>query len=248
MQDEDTAPVGHRCGPPLYGRMMRAISRGHTFGNRVRMLKLPLIFAEDGLYAGAITQFFWLSETLEARLEAHKEHPMICKVRDLGLHVTPGYAADLKQLYGESEWRARAEAARTTATAAYCRDLEVASPVSLTAAAFILYGALVVGGGKLTQAKVRKVLPSCDHVLFDVAEDMKAARALFKATFTAIGKEWPEHFDTLEAEAARYMDLNNTVVLSVRCWGAVATRWALGAALAAGALALGVRWAASTRR
>ena len=58
----EDVPIGHIGGPPLYGRMMRAISSGHTFGNRVRMLKLPLIFAEERLYAGAITQFFWLSE------------------------------------------------------------------------------------------------------------------------------------------------------------------------------------------
>jgi hypothetical protein len=43
------------------------------------------------------------------------------------------------------------------------------SPAFL-AASFILYGALVIGGGKQTQSKVRKVFPKYDHVLFDVAE------------------------------------------------------------------------------
>ena len=37
-------------------------------------------------------------------------------------------------------------------------------------ASFILYGALVIGGGKQTQAKVKRVFPNCEHVLFDVAE------------------------------------------------------------------------------
>ena len=32
-------PTGHVNGPPLYGRMMSAIASGHTWGNRVRMLK-----------------------------------------------------------------------------------------------------------------------------------------------------------------------------------------------------------------
>ena len=36
-------PVGHVGGPPLYGKMMRSISRGHSIGNTIRMLKLPLI-------------------------------------------------------------------------------------------------------------------------------------------------------------------------------------------------------------
>lgn len=95
--------------------------------------------------------------------------------------------------------------------------------MSLVAAAFILYGALVVGGGKATQAKVRRVLPGCEHSLFDVAEDMAVARRQFKACFTGIGKQWPEHCTTLEQEAARYMARNNAVVLSVRYWGKAAT-------------------------
>ena len=99
--------------------------------------------------------------------------------------------------------------------------------------------ALVVGGGKMTQAKVRKVFPNCKHLLFDVADDMKDIRQRFKNTFTQIGKTWPDSFSTLEEEAARYMALNNTVVLSVRCWGKVATKWTLlglGVAIAGAAV------------
>ena len=167
--------MGHRDGPPLYGRMMKSISSGHDRANRMRMLKLPLIFTEQKLYAGAIAQFYWLSDALEAQLRRHADHPMVAKVAELGLCVTPGYASDLKELYGEG-WREVALAARTPATASYVAVLEAADPVSLVAAAFILYGALVVGGGKATQAKVRRVLPGCEHRLFDVAEDMAAAR------------------------------------------------------------------------
>ena len=188
----------------------------------MRMLKLPLIFTEQKLYAGAIAQFYWLSDALEAQLRQHADHPMVAKVAELGLCVTPGYASDLKELYGEG-WREVALAARTPATASYVAVLEAADPVSLVAAAFILYGALVVGGGKATQAKVRRVLPGCEHRLFDVAEDMAAARRQFKACFTGIGKQWPEHFETLEREAAAYMARNNAVVVSVRCWGKAAS-------------------------
>ena len=53
--------------------------------------------------------------------------------------------------------------------------LDNAGPVELVGAAFILYGALVIGGGKNTQKRVKRVLPGCDHVLFDVADDMPAA-------------------------------------------------------------------------
>ena len=166
-------------------------------------------------------------------------HP---RARAIPLHCGADIA-DLKQLYGVVGWRQAAEAARTRETAAYMADLQAAEPVSLVAAAFILYGALVVGGGKMTQAKVKKIFPRCDHKLFDVSDDMKAARQAFKNCFTALGKEHPEHFDTLVSEAARYMHLNNTVVLSVRCCGRKAACVAAGVAAALVGVAVAMRWA-----
>lgn len=242
-ESEERVPIGHVGGPPLYGRMMAAIRTGHSFGNTVRMLKLPLIFTEAELYAGAIAQFYHLSAALEAALRRHEADPMVARVRSLGLNVTPGYEADLKELYGH-EWSSKAEKAKTPATARYVKDLEQASPVELCAAAFILYGALVVGGGKLTQQKVRRVFPACEHALFDVAPDMAQARASFKAAFTALGKDFPQHFAQLEQDSARFMALNNTVVLSIRCVG---RRVAVGALLV-GAAGLAVGLAITGRR
>ena len=246
LASADALPVGHRGGPPLYGRMLKAIRSGHTWGNNVRLLKLPLLLLEDRLYAGAIAQFYWLTEALESALERLKDEPMVAKVLALGLTpLAPGYAADLRQIYGE-KWREEAAAVRTRATDNYVAILNsTTEAVPIVAASFILYGALVVGGGKSTQLKVRKVLPSCEHVLFDVAPDMKEARSKFKSTFTAVGKEWPEEFERLASEAARFMDLNNTVVWSVNCWGRRATLWTLGAAGAVGAVLAAARWARS---
>lgn len=153
------------------------------------MLKLPLIFLQEDLYAGAITQFYWLSVVLETRLEKHKEHPMVASVRSLGLCVSPGYEADLAQLFGDN-WRKAAVATRTPATDKYVEILEAADPISLVAAAFILYGALVVGGGKLTQAKVRKVIPRCNHLLFDVADDMSAQPGLHRSRVCTLLSAW----------------------------------------------------------
>lgn len=95
------------------------------------------------------------------------------------------------------------------------------------------YGALVVGGGKQTQKRARRVLPACDHRLFDVADDMPAARLQFREAFDAIGRNHPQHFDTIVANAARFMSLNNGVIVSVRTvpfWS-----WRLAAVTAAAA-------------
>mmetsp|Transcript_56543 Transcript_56543/g.112439 ORF Transcript_56543/g.112439 Transcript_56543/m.112439 type:complete len:262 (-) Transcript_56543:47-832(-) len=221
----------------LYDRMMKAIHVGHAWGNKIRMLKLPLILTDTRLYAGAIAQFFELTRTLESRLLDSKE-PLLVRVREgLSINATAGYEADLQELFGAS-WREEVARVRTAATTAYCKQLTEASIVELAAAAFILYGALVVGGGKATQKKVKKVFPSCEHKLFDVAEDMPKARREFKALFTALGKEWPEHADELTRQAARFMALNNTVVLSVRClphwwWRVTATVATAGLAVVA---------------
>ncbi|QDZ21992.1 hypothetical protein HOP50_06g45330 [Chloropicon primus] len=225
--------------PPLYGRLMKAIRKGHSVGNTIRMFKLPLVFTEEALYADAIAQFYLVTAKLEevmGRFEGSSG--MLSRVKELGLRCAPGYASDLEELNGAA-WRDQAERSMTAATRAYCDVLESSGEVELTAAAFILYGALVVGGGKSTQAKVRKIFPRCSHKLYDVGGDMKALRADYRRTFTDIGKRWPEHFVRLEEQAARFMALNNTVVVSIRCWGkycnvaaSVAVALAAGAALA----------------
>lgn len=237
---ESSVTQGENAERPLYNRMMKSIDPGHTWGNRMRMLKLPLILTDTRLYACAIAQFYQLTKTLEGRLRECKNDALVARVATLGLNVTPGYEADLAQLLGP-QWSKNMEHVLTPATTAYCAIIEQAKPVELTAASFILYGALVIGGGKMTQKKVKRVFPSCEHMLFDVAEDMVKARRDFKALFTDIGKEFPEHADELAQQAARFMALNNTVVLSIRCipfwwWRAAtimsSTAVAIGVALA----------------
>lgn len=204
----------------LYGRMMGSIRMGHSLGNSLRMLKLPVILTDTQLYAGAIANFYWLTQTLEDRLQQHEREEaqgLVAEMRrTLTLRAAPGYEADLAELFGE-DWKAQALRARTPATSTYCSVLESAGAVELVAAAFILYGALVVGGGKSTQRKVRKVFPGCEHKLFDLSDNMQELRKQFKETFNGLGSKYPEQENALVEQAARFMALNNTVVLSTRC-------------------------------
>ena len=232
---------------PLYARLMQAIDVQHTWGNRVGFVKLPLIMLDIRLYGGAIAQFYMVTEALEAQLARHAEHKLVAHVRraiDLK-DLAPGYAADLRQIFGDGAWPTP-----TAATEEYIKALRRAGPVELVAALFILYGALVVGGGKQTQRKVKRLLPGCDHVLFDVSEDMRAARRRFKNAFTSIGKDHagvaavaPECADDLVRYASLYMRRNNAVVLSVR----VTPGW-FWPAVAVGAAAVAVAVARRRRR
>ncbi|KAH8066082.1 phosphorelay sensor kinase [Aureococcus anophagefferens] len=219
MDDEET----RESDKPLFSRMMGAIHRQHAWGNAIGFVKLPLIFTDASLYGGAIAQFYLLTVAGGA-LDDHAADPLVAHLRRATKlkRLAPGYEADLAQLFGPG-WRAA------------------------VAATFILYGALVVGGGKNTQKKVKRVLPKCDHVLFDVADDMRAARRDFKNCFTQIAKPHagldaavaPEHADALVAYAAEFMDGNNAVVLSVRC----VPNWlyAVGVGVAAAALVVARR-------
>lgn len=228
--------------PPLYSRMMRAIRTQHSVGNSLRMLKLPLVMTEEALYASAISQFFILTRTLEEEIERKQDEPMVARVRGLGLECTGGYASDLQELSGDG-WLERAERSETEATKRYRDVLREADATDLTAAAFILYGALVVGGGRSTQKKVRKWIPNCSHSLYDVANDMKGLRSDFQRTFTAIGEEFPAEYAKLETSAARFMSLNNKVILSIRVWGF----WCNAAAVAGLAITAAIFFAKSSK-
>ena len=41
------------------------------------------------------------------------------------------------------------------------------------------------------------MFPDCHHLVFDIAEDMPAARSAFRRCFNEIGKKFPEHYDAL---------------------------------------------------
>ena len=93
---------------PLYGRLMGAIDVQHTWGNRVGFVKLPLIMLDIKLYGGAIAQFYILTEALESELARHADHKLVAHVRraiDLK-DLAPGYAADLRQIFGDGAWPA----------------------------------------------------------------------------------------------------------------------------------------------
>jgi hypothetical protein len=119
-------------------------------------------------------------------------------------------------LFGD-DWNKSVDEAKTQATELYLQKLKNASETEICSAAFILYGALVVGGGKKTQLKVKKVIKKCDHVLFNVNDDMSVVRKDFKKAFNSLGDKYPEHIDAFIKNAELFMTRNNQVVLSIRC-------------------------------
>lgn len=204
----------------LYQSMMKAIGSKHSRSDAVSFFKLPMIFSDSRLYGGAIGQFYLITSELESMIEKKiGDGSEILKDLKENLQLkplSPGYESDLIQLFG-SNWKNAVERAKTSPTEEYLVKLKKATEVELCSAAFILYGALVIGGGRTTQRRVKKVLRNCDHILFDVSDNMLRARKRFKDTFRLIGERYPQHFDEFVANAGKFMSRNNRVVLSIRC-------------------------------
>ncbi|GMI37039.1 hypothetical protein TrCOL_g7839 [Triparma columacea] len=223
--------------------MMSSIRSRHSRGNMIGFLKLPLIFTSPTLYAGAIAQFYLLTLLLESG-ELKGEGPMFRKLKeDLALKpLAPGYASDLSDLLGPS-WSAKLQDLYLPVTLDYASQLKSSSDSSLCSALFILYGALVIGGGRSTQKRVKKVpaLRGCGHVLFDVDEDMMKARGRFRKAFDELVRDNPEEEEKLVKEVVRWMGMNNKVVMGIKCtptWLKTAVLVTVGA---------GIAWIASRR-
>ena len=141
-------------------------------------------------------------------------------------------------------WKTRVEAMKTTSTENYVRDIKNAPDIELCVAAFILYGALVVGGGKSTQRKAKKVITNCDHTLFDISDNIVESRKKFKTAFRVLGETYPQHFDAFVSNAQKFMGKNNEVVLSIRCL----PFWWLSATGTIGTLVLGIYFLPQIRK
>ncbi|GMH64664.1 hypothetical protein TrRE_jg6727, partial [Triparma retinervis] len=200
--------------------MMAAIRGPHDRGNLLGFLKLPLIFTSPHLYAGAISQFYILTSLIESGTLAGAGPMFDLVMSRMNLQpLSPGYESDLLDLLGPSWSSISLETMEIEATSSYASQLSSADDCSLCAALFVLYGALVVGGGKQTQRKARKVpmLRGCRHKLFDVDEDMMKARARFRSAFDELFEEYPEEREKLVGETRRWMDMNNRVIFGIEC-------------------------------
>jgi len=125
-------PSGHFAEPSRRTRVCGMTLSICTIHHPRRMLKLPLILTDANLYGGAIANFYWLTKALEKELDKEKENEVVKKVRALGMQLSAGYEADLKQIFG-ADWEAAATRARTSATDAYVATIEKADPVQLVA-------------------------------------------------------------------------------------------------------------------
>merc|ERR1711865_442870 len=229
----------------LFRASMNQIETDHTIGQKLRGLMLAAGLMTDArCYAELLGQFYLCTEVLESRLyaPAASEMPLLQTISKLGYHFVEGYEADLQHLLGD-DWRALALKQATPPCTSYVAQLRQATQEELAAAAFILWGPMVIGGGAMLKPRVKKAFGiEATNVFEDVVGAGRAERQRrFIEAFDGMCVEESENgcFDRVVVAVGELMKGNNDMMFAVRqsAW------WAKYVYAGSAALVLFTGWA-----
>lgn len=201
----------------LFRACMDEIEQDHSIGQKLRGVMLAAGLMTDAqCYAELLGQFYLCTEVLERRLYAAEAAKMalVRQVSALGYHFVEGYEEDLKHLLGD-DWKQKTHQQRTEPARRYMARLEEADQDELVAAAFILWGPMVIGGGAMLKPKVKKAFGAdATHVFESVVGAGRADRQrAFIAVFDSICLG--EHTKIVRA-VGEFMKGNNDMMHAVR--------------------------------
>ena len=155
---------------------------------------------------------------------------LVAKISELGYSFSKGYALDLQALLG-SDWEDTIRSWATEPTKEYVRKLGKANDEECVAAAFILHGPLIIGGGAALKPRVEKSFgPDATNVFEQVIGMERGGRSarrkefidlydtLLDTTTNDSRKVQPtdERFRKIVEASGQFMDLNNQMMLAVR--------------------------------
>jgi hypothetical protein len=210
----------------LFRSCMDTIRRSHSVGQALRTAALAAGVMSDRIcYAELLAQFYVATAALELRLKDRKDaSEMVKRVADLDYAFSPGYEADLMQLLG-GNWRARVQGMMTKSSKQYVAMIQNGSDLDLVAAAFILWGPLVIGGGAALKPRVKKSFgENATNVFESVVGGAKGGRVQRRKDFIVMidgllgegGAGRDAEFRSIVAASAAFMDLNNGMMQEVR--------------------------------
>lgn len=225
----------------LFRACMDAIRSPHTLGQTLRNAALATgLLTDRNCYAELLGQFYVATASLEKRIdelllqsEQDKDQKtssylLLRQVNGLGYRFTQGYERDLEFLLGSDNWRKILNSWTTKPALEYARELEVADESKLVAAAFILWGPLIIGGGAALKPRVEKSFGSgATNVFKDVIGPSGGGRAGRRSKFIEVfdqlldseaisDEEKKELFDSIVGHAAKCMAKNNEMMMAVR--------------------------------
>jgi len=218
----------------LYKACMKSIRSAHLRANRLRAaLVLAGLFTDKSVYRDVVTVFYFVTKELEKKLDAFslekqnkadEDSADICKkILSLGYRFTPQYEEDMEELWGE-EWKAIVDnyirgvpAARSYVH--LIRD-EMSNGRQLAGAAFVLWGALIIGGGAAAYPRVKALVgPEATHLFEDVTGPGRERR---KQVFIRVWESLAarEANETSYKEIVRYTEIcmqhNNDIFTSLQ--------------------------------
>jgi len=221
------------CPEGLFRACMDTIRTSHTLGQSLRHAALAAgLLSDPKCYAELLCQFYLATAVLEKRIaELSKDDAsndsLVDKIHNLGYSFTQGYENDLQSLLG-SEWNEIVQSWATEPTKQYLRRLESASEVDCVAAAFILHGPLIIGGGAVLKPRVQRCFGADATNVFDQVIGLErggrsARRKEFitlydTLLYTKESKEEAidERFAAIVKACGEFMELNNLMMLAVR--------------------------------
>mmetsp|Transcript_2922 Transcript_2922/g.5474 ORF Transcript_2922/g.5474 Transcript_2922/m.5474 type:complete len:290 (+) Transcript_2922:163-1032(+) len=233
----------------LFRACMDAIRLPHTIGQTLRNGALAAgLLTDRNCYAELLGQFYIATAALEKRIDElllvdsndgrkddqeqiHQKNRLVLlrKVNELGYRFTKGYERDLEFLLGSDQWKKVLNSWTTEPAKDYARELEVADETKLIAAAFILWGPLVIGGGAALKPRVEKSFGSgATHVFKDVTGSSGGGRSgrrrkfievldqLLDSDDTMTDEEKKEVFESIVLHTGKFMAKNNDMMMAVR--------------------------------
>lgn len=218
---------------------MDAIRTSHTIGQSLRNASIAAgLLTDRYCYAEMLGQFYVATVALEERMdellsEERKENDkdiddaaplLVEKVNALGYSFRSGYESDLQSLLG-TNWKETIESWTSDPARTYVRKLKSATDAQCAAAAFILHGPLVIGGGAALKPRVEKSFgKDVTNVFRPVVGGGRAGRRKeFVDCYDGLlegrrddDDERKVLFVEIVRNVGEFMDLNNEMMMAVR--------------------------------
>ena len=209
----------------LFRACMKAIRSAHFKSNRIRaILVVTGLFTDVRVYRDVIGIFLLLTAELEHKLEenaAKKGDKMAQRIWNLGYRFTQGYEKDLAYLYkDEKNWKKMAQQTleANPAAIAYLKRLQgMTDSEELAGAAFVLLGALIIGGGAAAMPRVKsRYGEKATHLFQPVAGPGRDQRKRdFIACWDSLAPPDTPEFDNIVASSQDCMQGNNDVLATL---------------------------------
>jgi hypothetical protein len=199
----------------LFRSCMDIIRSSHRIGQTLRTAALTAgLLTDANCYAELLGQFYVVTSALEQRMQelillssakeeevnhsssssspakTKTKHLLVAKVKALGYSFSHAYARDLHALLG-TNWLDIIQSWTSEPAMRYIQKLQCATDAECVAAAFILYGPLVIGGGAVLKPRVEKAFGvDATNVYTDVTGSARGGRSQRR-------REFIDFYDTL---------------------------------------------------